>query len=82
MPKQSSSKTKRHKTGKKSPDTENLTSYVPTADDYKKIFEYNIDAFSDTPDFKWTLGDIEHEFRMVGISIQSIWAKIPLLQSF
>ena len=25
--------------------TENLTSYVPTSDDYKKIFEYNIDAF-------------------------------------
>ncbi|MBI2520892.1 MAG: hypothetical protein HYV97_10760 [Bdellovibrio sp.] len=62
MPKQSAAKNKRHKTGKKSPDTEKLTFVRASGpEDYKKIFEYNIDAFSDTPDFKWTLGDIEHE---------------------
>jgi len=32
-------------------------------DDFKKIYEYNIDAFSDTPDFNWTLDDIQNEVK-------------------
>lgn len=32
-----------------------------TKDDFKRIFDYNIDAFSDSPDFKWTLSEIEQE---------------------
>ena len=27
----------------------------------KKIFDYTIDAFSDSPDFKWTFDEIRHE---------------------
>lgn len=29
--------------------------------DIKKIYDYTIDAFSDTPDFKWTLDEIKKE---------------------
>lgn len=32
-----------------------------TKEDYKAIYNYTIDAFSDSPDFKWTLEDIEKE---------------------
>ncbi|MCK5884817.1 MAG: hypothetical protein KAG61_14095 [Bacteriovoracaceae bacterium] len=31
--------------------------------DFKNIFDYNIDAFSDSPDFKWTLDEIKHEVK-------------------
>ncbi len=29
--------------------------------DIKEIFDYNIDAFSDSPDFKWTFDEIKKE---------------------
>lgn len=29
--------------------------------DIKAIYDYNIDAFSDSPDFKWTLEEIKNE---------------------
>lgn len=29
--------------------------------DYEAIYNYNIDAFSDSPDFSWTLDDIKKE---------------------
>ncbi len=29
--------------------------------DFKKIHDYTIDAFSDTPDFNWTLDEIQNE---------------------
>lgn len=29
--------------------------------DFKQIYEYTIDAFSETPDFKWTLDEIKKE---------------------
>lgn len=32
-----------------------------TEKDIKAIFEYNIDAFSDSPDFKWTFDEIKKE---------------------
>ncbi len=32
-------------------------------EDFKNIFNYNIDAFSDSPDFKWTLDEIKHEVK-------------------
>jgi len=31
--------------------------------DIKNVFEFNIDAFSDSPDFKWTLDDIRREVK-------------------
>jgi len=31
--------------------------------DYKAIFDHNIDAFSDTPDFKWTYEEIKREVK-------------------
>ena len=31
--------------------------------DFQDIFDYNIDAFSDSPDFKWTLEQIKHEVK-------------------
>ncbi len=36
---------------------------VTKSDDIKKVFDYNIDAFSDSPDFKWTLDDIKKEVK-------------------
>lgn len=32
-----------------------------TEKDIKEIFNYNIDAFSDSPDFKWTFDEIKKE---------------------
>ena len=32
-----------------------------TENDIKAIFDYNIDAFSDSPDFKWTFDEIKKE---------------------
>lgn len=32
-----------------------------TEKDIKAIFDYNIDAFSDSPDFKWTFDEIKKE---------------------
>jgi len=29
----------------------------------KDVFDFNIDAFSDSPDFKWTLDDIKNELK-------------------
>lgn len=29
----------------------------------KKLHDYTIDAFSDTPDFSWTLDDLKHEMK-------------------
>lgn len=34
---------------------------VDTEDQIQEVYDYNIDAFSDTPDFKWTLEDIRQE---------------------
>ncbi len=31
--------------------------------DIKHIFDHTIDAFSDSPDFSWTLEDIQHEVK-------------------
>jgi hypothetical protein len=31
--------------------------------DIQNIYEYNIDAFSDSPDFKWSLDDIKNEIK-------------------
>lgn len=36
---------------------------VTKSDDIKKVFDYNLDAFSDSPDFKWTLDDIKKEVK-------------------
>lgn len=32
-----------------------------TKAEIKKVFNYTIDAFSDSPDFKWTIGEIQNE---------------------
>jgi predicted GNAT family acetyltransferase len=42
-----------------------LLAFVPVSkgDDVKKVFDFNIDAFSDSPDFKWTLDDIKKEIK-------------------
>jgi hypothetical protein len=32
-----------------------------TKKDIKNIFDYNIDAFSDSPDFKWTYEELQNE---------------------
>lgn len=29
--------------------------------DFQEIYDYNIDAFSDTPDFNWNMEEIKHE---------------------
>lgn len=34
---------------------------VDTEEQIQEVYDYNIDAFSDTPDFKWTLEDIRQE---------------------
>ena len=34
-----------------------------SAKDVKEVFDFNIDAFSDSPDFKWTLEDIKKELK-------------------
>ncbi|PIP96543.1 MAG: hypothetical protein COW00_10045 [Bdellovibrio sp. CG12_big_fil_rev_8_21_14_0_65_39_13] len=34
-----------------------------SAKDLKKIYEYTIDAFSDTPDFSWKLEDLKAEMK-------------------
>lgn len=34
-----------------------------TEKDFKDIFNYNIDAFSDSPDFKWDLEQIKNEVK-------------------
>ncbi|EQC52051.1 GNAT family acetyltransferase [Bacteriovorax sp. DB6_IX] len=31
--------------------------------DIKNVYEFNIDAFSDSPDFKWTVDDIRREVK-------------------
>lgn len=36
---------------------------VTKSDEIKKVFDYNLDAFSDSPDFKWTLDDIKKEVK-------------------
>lgn len=32
-------------------------------DDYKEIFDHNIDVFSNSPDFNWTFDDIKREVK-------------------
>jgi len=34
---------------------------VETEDEIQQVYDYNIDAFSDTPDFKWTMEEIQKE---------------------
>ena len=34
---------------------------VSSEKEIKKVFDHNIEAFSDSPDFKWTLDDIKKE---------------------
>lgn len=36
---------------------------VTSDKDIKKVFDHNLDAFSDSPDFKWTLDDIKKEIK-------------------
>lgn len=40
--------------------------------DVQSIFDYNIDAFSDSPDFKWTLDEIKKEVAD-GWELYSLW---------
>lgn len=34
---------------------------IASEEEIQQVYDYNIDAFSDTPDFKWTLDDIRQE---------------------